>query len=67
MFPLFLFQLLLPLQLRSLLCSLLLPETLKFQLPLPLQFLQPGLFLSVFGILNLFANEFELRNEMRRM
>jgi hypothetical protein len=37
MFPLFLFQLLLPLQLRSLLCSLLLlPETLKFQLPLPL-------------------------------
>jgi hypothetical protein len=36
MFPLLLFQLLLPLQLCSLLCSLLLPKTLKFQLLLAL-------------------------------
>jgi hypothetical protein len=36
MFPLLLFKLLLPLQLRSLLCGLLLPKTLKFQLALTL-------------------------------
>jgi hypothetical protein len=36
MFPLLFLQLLLPLQLRSFLCGLLLPETLKFQLALTL-------------------------------